>query len=83
MVRLAHNEDFFPEALDDFLALDQTNVQALDGKIDAGLSVGALSNNPGGARPEDRTVVDAVVDHFDLLCITGLKVESSFRRMEK
>jgi hypothetical protein len=64
MVCLTHDKDFFPEGFDDSIALDQTDVQALDGKVDAGLSVFAFSNNPGGTRSEDWTVVNPVVDVF-------------------
>ena len=72
MIRLAHDKDFLPECLGDFFALDQPNVEALDGKVNPGLSVAAFSNNPCGPGPEDRAVVDPVVDALDLPLGRGL-----------
>jgi hypothetical protein len=65
MIELTHDEDFVAQLTETFGTVNETNVEAFDGVLDARGAVRHETDHARHARPQDGTVVDAFVDFFN------------------
>jgi hypothetical protein len=65
MIQLTHDEDFVAQLTQSFGRVNETNVEALDGVLDARGAVRHETDNARHARTQYGTVVDAFVDFFN------------------